>query len=78
MMHSANLAYSELMICYGLVRSVMPSELHRSLYEQDVGVLLFGSKNRYNRTASLFHDEAVEMGIIRHLKSLGYSSYEEL
>lgn len=78
MMRTTKLAYCELMVCYGFIRAVMPSQMFDRLYEDEAGALMVGSKEPSNKMSSLFHDEALEMGIIRHLKSLGYSTYDEL
>lgn len=78
MMRSPKITYCELLLCYGFVRSCMTDEMTTCLYKRTPGALLVGSRDVGNKSASLFHDEALEMSIIRHLKGLGCSSYEEL
>lgn len=70
--------YCDLLLFYGFVRSVMPAELSRFLYDTTRGCLLIRSQGEINKAPSLFHDEALEMGIIRHLNALGYTKFAHL
>lgn len=74
---SAKLPYSELLLHYAFVKSVMCDDLYYDLYERNPSSLTVGSRDRENKTASLFHDECLEMGIVRHMKSMDFRAFEQ-
>lgn len=78
MMRTPKMLYSELIICYGFVKSILPTEVYESLYRKESGNMLIGRMDDGNTTSSIFHNEALEMNIIHHLKSLGYNSYTDI
>lgn len=70
LMRSPKMLYSELMIHYGFVKAAMPSNIKEALYRSQNRALLVGSETEGNKMGSSFHDEALDMRIILHLKSL--------
>lgn len=64
--------------CWYFFRDAMPSELYERVYLDRDGCLLVGSLDENNKTSSTFHDEALQMSMIWHFKSLRHSTFEEL
>lgn len=53
----------------------MPEDLYYELYERNTSSLTVGSMDRGNNVASLFHDECLEMGIVRHIKAMDFRCF---
>lgn len=71
------LPYCELLIYYAFVKSVMTQSLYNCLHRDTYGAYLVGRKDAMNCASRLFHDEALKMDIIRHIKSMGFTHYEQ-
>lgn len=76
MIRSTKLPFCELLTYYGFVKSVMYPELYNCLYGTATGPYRVGSEDELNCAESLNHDEALEMGITRYMKAMGFTEFK--